>query len=37
MNSYVSFISDYDFERCVENLYNSYVSAHKEIDEKKIL
>ena len=35
MNSYVSFISDEDFERCVANLYNSYVSAHKEIDEKK--
>ena len=36
MNNYVSFISDEDFERCVSNLYDSYVGAHKEIDERKL-
>lgn len=35
MNNYVSFISDEDFERCVSNLYDSYVIAHKAIDEAK--
>lgn len=36
MNNYVSFITDEDFERCVSNLYDSYVNAHKDIDVKKI-
>lgn len=36
MNNYVSFITDEDFERCVSNLYDSYVAAHKDIDVKKI-
>jgi hypothetical protein len=35
MNNYVSFISDENFERCVSNLYDSYVAAHQEIDERK--
>lgn len=36
MNNYVSFISDENFERCVSNLYDSYVAAHQAIDESKI-
>ena len=35
MNSYVSFISDEDFERCVSKLYDSYDAADKKFDEKK--
>ena len=37
MNNYVSFITDEDFERCVSNLYDSYVNAHKDIDVKENL
>lgn len=36
MNNYVSFISDEDFENCVSNLYDSYIAAHKAIDEAKV-
>lgn len=36
MNNYVSFITDEDFERCVSKLYDSYVAAHQDIDEKKL-
>lgn len=36
MNNYVSFISDEDFERCVSNLYDSYIAAHKAINESKV-
>jgi hypothetical protein len=36
MNNYVSFITDEDFERCVSNLYDSYVAAHQDIDVRKI-
>lgn len=33
---YVNFISDTHFLTCVENLYNSYVKANKDIDKRKL-